>query len=104
MTELWRRSAREVVHLLRSREVSPFEVIDTALERIGDVNPSVNSVVTLCPERARLHARQLAEQSAPGLLAGLPVLIKDLVDVEGVRTTYGSTVFANHVAERSALE
>jgi amidase len=104
MTELWRRPARDVVHLLRSREISPLDVIDVALERIGDVNPVVNAVVTLAPERARINARKLGERAERGPLAGLPVLIKDLVDVAGVRTTYGSAIFANHVPQRSAIE
>jgi amidase len=103
---LWRLPAREAVRRLRRRELSPPELIDAALERIAAVDPALNAVPTLCPERARERATRLPEPPADrrGWLAGLPVLIKDLADVAGVRTTYGSTAFADHVPERSGLQ
>ena len=106
-SELVRLCARDVVALLQRREVSPLELIDAALARIAAVNERVNAVVTLAEERARERARRLMERPPPddvrGWLAGLPVLIKDLVEVEGVRTTFGSTLFRNHVPQRSDL-
>jgi amidase len=104
--ELWRLSAREAVALLRRRDVSPIELIEAALARIAAVDPLVNAVPTLCAERARERASHLPEPPADGRgwLAGLPVLIKDLVEVAGVRTTYGCAAFAEHVPERSALQ
>ncbi|HMR32188.1 MAG TPA: amidase family protein [Geminicoccaceae bacterium] len=106
MSELWQKSAREVVSLLRRGEVSPLDAIDVSLARIGEVDARVNAVPTLCVERARERARRLPEPPTDGRgwLAGLPVLIKDLVDVEGVRTTYGCTAFADNVPTRSAIE
>ena len=103
---LWRKSAREMVALLRRGEVSPNQAIDIALDRIAEVDPAVNAIPTLCVERARERAARLGEPPGDGRgwLAGLPVLIKDLVDVEGVRTTYGCSAFANHVPAASALE
>jgi amidase len=103
MQDLWRRSARETVAALAAGEIRPGEVIDASLARIQAVEPQVNAVPTLCLERARAHAARL-EQLPPeqrGPLAGLPVLIKDLVDVEGVRTTYGSRIFHDHVPDAS---
>jgi amidase len=100
-------SAREVVRLLQAREVSPLEAIDAALARIAEVDGDVNAVNTLCDERARERATVLADAPARtgrGWLAGLPFLVKDLVEVEGVRTTYGSPIFADHVPERSAIQ
>ncbi len=106
-SELVRLRARDVVALLQRREVSPLELIDAALARIAAVNGRVNAVVTLAEERARAHARRLMERPPPedvrGWLAGLPVLIKDLVEVEGVRTTFGSTLFRDHLPRRSDL-
>jgi amidase len=99
--------AREVVRLLQAREVSPLEAIDAALARIAEVDGDVNAVNTLCPERARERATVLADaqsRSGRGWLAGLPFLVKDLVEVEGVRTTYGSPIFADHVPDRSAFQ
>ncbi len=107
MTELWKLTAVEAVALLKKREVSPLELIDAAETRIAAVEPAVNALPTLCFDRARAHAKRLmagqgreAEGEA-GWLAGLPVSIKDLTDVAGVRTTYGSPIFANHVPTRS---
>jgi amidase len=100
--------AREVARLLERREVSPLELIDAALARIAAVDPLVNAVPTLCPERARARARRIMGMPAPadrrGWLGGLPVLIKDMVEVAGVRTTQGSPIFKDHVPERSAYE
>ncbi len=97
------RSAVEIIELLRHGEVSPLDLIDTLAARIAAVGPVVNALPTLCLDRARDHARRLTE-TAPddrGLLAGLPVPIKDLVPVAGVRTTFGSPIFANFVPEES---
>lgn len=99
--------AREVVRLLREREIAPREAIEAAITRIRDVDPLVNAVPTLCVERALDHARRLERTPPPAedavWLAGLPILVKDLQDVAGVRTTYGSIVFADHVPERSDI-
>ena len=105
--ELIRLSAAEAVARLRRGEVSPLELIDAAEARIAAVEPAVNAMPTLCFERARAHARELMAgrrreaEGEPGWLAGLPVAIKDLADVAGVRTTYGSPIYRDHVPERS---
>jgi amidase len=99
--------AREAVRLLQAREISPLEAIDAALARIEQVDGDVNAVPTLCVERARERAAVLEgapTRSGRGWLAGLPFLVKDLVEVEGVRTTYGSPIFADHVPDRSAMQ
>jgi amidase len=104
--ELWRLGARQMVDLLRRGEVSPLELVEVALARIAETEPHLNALPTLCPERARDQARAALaagpeRANRPGWLAGLPLAIKDLNDVAGVRTTYGSPVFANHVPLRS---
>ncbi|SDE98597.1 amidase [Rhodospira trueperi] len=105
--DLIRLSARQVVTLLKRGEVSPPEVIDSAMARHAAVDGAVKAVPTLCEDRARAAARRLLDDPAgmdvagPGWLAGLPVLIKDMTDVAGVRTTYGSSLFADHVPDRS---
>ena len=92
MQDLTKLSARAVVDLLARGEVAPIEAVDAALVRIAAVDPEVNAVPTLCAERARECARRLAPpaETGRGWLAGLPVLIKDLVEVAGVRSTHGS--------------
>jgi amidase len=108
MNELLRKPAREVVRLLERREVSPVELAELALARIAAVDGSVNAVPTVCAERALEHARRLGDAAPPddrrGWLGGLPVVIKDLNDVAGVRTTYGSPIFKDHVPDRSGYE
>jgi amidase len=97
-------TAREAVAALLNGEVSPLELVDAAAERIEEVEPDINALPTLCLERARDHARRIMAQPAPDdgpWLAGLPIAVKDLNDVAGVRTTYGSPIFAEHVPERS---
>ncbi|MCW3473750.1 amidase [Limobrevibacterium gyesilva] len=105
--DLIRLTATEAVAGLRSRQISPLDLIDAAARRIAAVEPAVNALPTLCLDRARDHAKRLmagqlreAEDEA-GWLAGLPVVIKDLADVAGVRTTYGSPLFRDHVPATS---
>jgi len=105
--ELWRLTAVEAVSRLRTKEITPLDLVEASAKRMEEVEPAVNAMPTLCLDRARDHAKRLmagqgreAEGEA-GWLAGLPVSIKDLTDVGGVRTTYGSPIFANHVPEKS---
>ena len=101
--ELIRLTATEAVARLRAREITPLDLIDAAAARIAEVEPAVNALPTLCLDRARDHAKALMRgerreaEGEAGWLAGLPVAIKDLTDVAGVRTTYGSPIFADHV-------
>jgi amidase len=100
-------TASEAVARLKRRDISPLELIDAAAARIAAVEPSVNALPTLCLDRARDHAKRLMEgkgreaEGEHGWLAGLPVSIKDLADVAGVRTTYGSPIFKDHVPTTS---
>jgi amidase len=104
MDELIRASAREVVGRLRRREVTPAELLAAARKRIAETDAAINALPTLCFERAEAAARNLpAEDDAPGWLGGLPIAIKDLTDVKGVRTTFGSPVFADNVSEASNI-
>lgn len=94
-------TATEMLELLRSRQVSAVELLEAHLRRIEEVNPEVNAIVTLTAERARREAREadrdLARGHLRGPLHGLPVAHKDLADTAGIRTTYGSPLFADHV-------
>ena len=103
-TDLHRLTATAAVDLLRRGEVSPLELIDAAADRIAAVDGAVNALPTLCLDRARDQARRLMEQPAEarGVLAGLPVAIKDYNDLAGVRTTSGSPIFADTVPETSS--
>lgn len=104
---LIRLTATEAVARLKRGDITPLDLIDAAEARIAQVDAPVNALPTLCFDRARAHARDLMAGNRreaagePGWLAGLPVAIKDLTDVAGVRTTYGSPIFANHVPTKS---
>lgn len=101
MDELIRRSACDIVALLGSGEISIDETLDALESRIAAVDGEINALPTLCFERAREQARKRDFDATP--LAGIPVAIKDLEDVAGVRTTYGSRVCEQHVPESSDL-
>ena len=105
MHELARMSARAMVAALKDGHVTPAEALDAALERIAETDSVINAVPTVCEGRARSRAERLPADGRDdaGFLHGLPVLIKDLTDVEGVRTTYGATVYADHVPDRSDI-
>jgi len=106
--DLIRLSARRAVALLARREVSPLELIDAAMARIGAVDGAVNALPVRVPERAREHARLLMAAPVPaasrGWLGGLPLAIKDSMDVAGVLSTQGSPIFADHLPARSDLQ
>lgn len=105
--ELIRLTATEAVARLKRSDITPLDLIDAAERRITEVEPALNALPTLCLERARDHARALMRgerrgaEAEAGWLAGLPVVIKDLADVAGVRTTYGSPIFKDHVPKTS---
>lgn len=99
--------ATELAARLARREVSAVEVTQAFLERIARINPVVNAICTLEADRA-LEAAAAADAAYPGAdalppLWGLPLGVKDLVDTAGIRTTYGSPIFADHVPAEDAL-
>ncbi len=102
MTQL---SASRLAALIRAREVSPVEAVGAYLRRIEEVNPHLNAVVTLAPDalrRARELEERLARGEEAGPLAGVPLTFKDTFEVRGLRTTFGSRLFAQHVSEEDA--
>ncbi len=106
MTEPCDLTAVEARTLIGRKRLSPVELLESCLTRIGQVNPAVNAVVALDTDRARATAKQ-AEQAvmrgdALGPLHGLPVGIKDLEETAGLRTTWGSPIFRDHVPEKDA--
>lgn len=100
-------TARAQAAAVRRREISARELLDLHLARIAERNPQLNAIVSLDEERAREGARAADEALAGGAevgpLHGLPFAFKDTHDVAGWRTTYGSTLFADHVPDRDEL-
>jgi len=93
--------ARELAAAIRTRQVSPVEVVDAHLARIHRVDPQLRGYCTLTEERARAAAREaeaaLMRGGVPGPLHGVPVSVKDLLFVEGVRAMRGSAIFEDFV-------
>jgi amidase len=102
---LVRETACAVVDKLNSGEVTPLDLLDVLERRIAEVDGKVNALPTLAFDRARAHAKALMKKpiGQRGLLAGLPIPIKDLTNVEGVRTTQGSPIFKDTIPARSDI-
>src|SRR5438874_12560178 len=101
--DLIRQDAVTIVGRLKRGEATPHDLLDALEKRIAAVNGPVNALPTLCFDRARAHADRLMTRPVAerGRLAGMPVPIKDLVDVAGVLSTQGSPIYAKHIPEKS---
>jgi amidase len=102
---LIRSTACDIVDKLNSGEVTPLDLLDVLERRIAEVDAKVNALPTVCLDRARTRARALMQKpkGERGLLAGLPVPIKDLTNVAGVRTTQGSPIYRDNVPASSDI-
>ncbi|MGW2771746.1 amidase [Streptomyces olivaceoviridis] len=96
-------SLTEAADAIRARRLSPVELTDSVLERIAQTEPHLHAYVTVTAERARRAAREGEHEIAAGRyrgpLHGIPMGVKDLIDVAGVATTAGSRVRADHRAQ-----
>jgi amidase len=102
---LFRSTACAIVDQLHSGEITPLDLLDVLERRIAEVDGKVNALPILCFDRAREQAKTLMQRPAGsrGLLAGMPIPIKDLTNVGGVRTTQGSPIYKDHVPPRSDI-
>ncbi len=103
-SELCFLEARDLARRMRDKEVSCVEVMEAHLEQIDRVNPRVNAIVTLLPDRA-LQGAQAADAAITrgepvGPLHGLPFAHNDLVPTRGIRTTYGRPIYQGHVPDQ----
>jgi len=105
VTDLPALSAVALLDEFRTGGLSPVEVVDAVAGRIAAVDAGLGGFTALCLERARDEARAAEEAWRCGEarpLEGIPFGVKDLFDTEGVRTAYGSPMFADHVPVRDA--
>ena len=102
MTDLHWLSITEVSDLIQRRELSPVEMTDACLARIEAAEPRVNAFITVLSDAARADANRAADEIARGdyrgPLHGIPVALKDIFDVRGVKTTAASKILAGNVA------
>ena len=99
---LWKLNATQIIKLLEEKDISPEEVLDSNINRINEVNPSVNAIVTLCSERAKNNIGK-NKNKTNNILHNIPVLIKDITEVEGVKTTFGSKLYENNISKKSDI-
>jgi amidase len=99
--------AVELSRMIHSGDLSSRELMAASLRRIERLNPQLNAIPTLLPEKGRAQARIADERQATGEelgpLHGFPFAIKDLVDTEGIRTTYGSPIYRDYIPTTDAL-
>ncbi len=95
--------ATEIAAMIRTKEISAFQVTRAVLDRIAALNPRLNAYCTLAEEESLESAKRaddaLARGDEPGPLHGVPVSVKDLIPTKGIRTTSGSRIFENNVPD-----
>jgi len=106
-SELCFLPATELARLIRTRELSPSDLVDAVLARIEAVNPVLNAYCTVAADQARAAAGEaearLMRGDDLGPLHGVPVSFKDMTPTAGIRTTWGSLLFEHHVPQQDAL-
>ncbi len=100
---LWKNTASNIQQLLQKKEVSPLEVLYSCIERINELNPLINAVVTMEEEQAIDNLKNIDHDITDSVLKGMPVLVKDINDVKDMRTTYGSQLFSKHIPKTSDI-
>jgi amidase len=93
--------------MIRDEKITPVEVADSFLDRIGKINPLINAYCTVAAdsalEAAKHKGKELSGGKPPGPLCGLPVAIKDVTLTKGIRTTFGSTLYKDYVPDIDSL-
>src|SRR5919108_6300105 len=97
--ELAFASAVEQARLVRNGEVSSVELVELYRERIARLDPRLNAFVTVSAEEALATARRLEATHGDAPFRGVPIAVKDLAATAGIRTTYSSRAYADHVPD-----
>jgi aspartyl-tRNA(Asn)/glutamyl-tRNA(Gln) amidotransferase subunit A len=103
---LW-RPALELAALIRTKQISPVELVERVLRRIEILNPRLNAFCCVSADAARAAAREaeiaVVKGEPLGALHGVPFSVKDLLETRGIATTYGSRLFADAVPDQDAV-
>ena len=106
-TNLWQLSALELINAYRKKEISPVEVVADVFARIEKFNPSLSAFLALnyddAIDSAKNAERLWLNSEENGLLCGVPISLKDSIELGGVPTTYGSKAFENNVQPDSEI-
>ncbi|MGE3149312.1 MAG: amidase family protein, partial [Pseudorhodoplanes sp.] len=104
---IWSLTATELTEGYRKGHFSPMDAVNAILDRISEVNPRINAVVTLDMSAARAAADAASvryQRNRPlGPLDGVPITVKDNIHVKGLRSTWGSMLFADYVPGEDEL-
>jgi aspartyl-tRNA(Asn)/glutamyl-tRNA(Gln) amidotransferase subunit A len=104
--ELTSLNLHEAAKLVKTRQISPVELAQAHLARIAQLDPRLNCFITITPELALQQAREaeaeIGRGNYRGALHGIPLALKDLYETQGIRTTAGSTFFAEYIPEADA--
>ena len=105
--EICRMSVLQMADAVKTKRLSPVEIVDAVLHRIEQLNPEVNAYCTLVAENARRQAKEaeaaVMREEALGPLHGVPISIKDLIFTKGIRTTGGSKIYQDFVPQQDAI-
>lgn len=106
ITEICFLTAAELSTLINHGDLSPLEVVDAHLRRIDELEPTLNSFITVLSQEARVTAGVLEEEAARGYyrgpLHGIPLGLKDVYDTKGIRTTFGCEYYADRVPKQDS--
>ena len=105
MTELAARSISEIALLIRTRKVSPVEVVQSYLKRVDEINPTLNAIVTPASDvidQAKNAENAVGTGGMLGPLHGVPLTIKDTIETKDLRSTSGSVVRTNYIPQEDA--
>src|ERR1700683_2731289 len=104
--ELFYLSIDDVAELLRTRKVSPVDLLESVLGRVEQINPKLNAFITVAADEARRDAcqaqKEIQQKRYRGYLHGVPIPIKDNIKTRGIRTTAGSSILSNFVLSEDA--
>ena len=106
MSELWELSATNLAAKIRNRETSASDALESCISRSEAVNPDINAITIIYADEARAAAKTAdelqAKGEATGPLHGVPVSVKENIDVKGWPTTWGLPAFENTISEVDA--
>ena len=105
-TELAFLPATDLAAAIRDRRLSPVDVVRAALDRIHRTQPNLNAFITIADDSAMAKAREaeaaVMRGETLGPLHGVPIAVKDLIPTQGIRTTWGSSIFKDHIPDTDA--
>ena len=95
----------DALDLMGRGTITPQDLAEACFTQINRLNPKLNAYITVIPPKDSLDAQQAPINTAAlyRALRGIPIAIKDLIDVEGIRTTVGSKFFADNIADQDAF-